>query len=62
MLAVVEVPKRFTTIQAAARSHGVSIGTLRRWVRDGRLTSYKPSQRVLLDVAELEAIIRMAKV
>jgi excisionase family DNA binding protein len=62
MVAVVEVPRRYTTVQAAARSHGVRVGTLRRWLRDRRLTSYKPSKRVLLDVAELEAVIRMAKV
>lgn len=46
------------SIQQAANHVGVHTKTIRRWIADGKLTSYRPSARVIrLDLAELEELI-----
>jgi excisionase family DNA binding protein len=49
---------RFLTFAGAAEQTGVSTETLRRWVREGKLSVYRPSRRPLLDAEELTAFIR----
>lgn len=48
----------YVTLQDAERLFGVAASTLRRWIKEGQLTSYMPARRVLIDVHELRARIR----
>jgi excisionase family DNA binding protein len=55
--------RRYLSLAGAAQYTTLSIGTIRRLLRDGRLTGYRPSgRRVLIDRQELEnAIAESAK-
>jgi excisionase family DNA binding protein len=57
-MATTAISGRFLTYLSAAEMTGVSVETLRRWVREGRIASYRPSRRPLLDAEELTAFIR----
>ena len=51
------MPKQQYTISEAARALGVSIDTLRRWDREGRITTTRDSgNRRLVSAAELERL------
>lgn len=52
--------KNYLLISEAALFLGVSIGTLRNWARDGRITAYRhPANGYrLFEKAELEAFLR----
>lgn len=50
--------RRFLGIADAAAYCGLGASTLRRWLAEGRLTALRPSRRVLIDRAELDALIR----
>lgn len=50
--------KRFLTPAQAAEAAGVHIGTIRRWLADGRLTAYRVGPRFLkIDPAELDRLV-----
>ncbi len=50
--------RRLTTIERGTeRFQGMSSWTLRTWVREGRLSSYKIGKRVFLDEDELDALL-----
>jgi excisionase family DNA binding protein len=50
---------RFFSLGGAARYTTLSIGTLRRLLREKKLRGYRPSgRRVLIDRAELDAFVR----
>jgi excisionase family DNA binding protein len=50
--------RRYLSLADAARYTTLSIGTIRRMLRDGRLIGYRPSgRRVLIDRQELERMI-----
>jgi excisionase family DNA binding protein len=50
--------KRFLAPITAAARVDVSVSTIRRWLTEGRLKSYRPSPgKVLIDAAELDALI-----
>lgn len=51
-------PRRYITVQTASKAYGLGISTLRKFVRDGRLTAYRPVPgRLLMAVGELEGLI-----
>jgi excisionase family DNA binding protein len=50
--------RRYLSLADAAQYTTLSIGTIRRLLRDGRLIGYRPSgRRVLIDRQELERMI-----
>jgi len=52
---------RFVKLATAAESSGISVEVLRRWIRQRKLTVYRPHRRLLLDADELENFIRSFK-
>jgi excisionase family DNA binding protein len=48
----------FLSLEGAAAHTSLSVVTLRKWLAEGRLKAYRPNRRVLIDVRELEALIR----
>lgn len=56
------VGRRFIGLAQAAAHAGLSVSTLRGWLRDRRLTAYQPAAKILVDVQQLdELILRSAK-
>ena len=51
---------RFLDLRAGSRRASMSVISLRRAIRDGRLRAYRPLRRVLIDVDELDAFVRAA--
>jgi excisionase family DNA binding protein len=51
------VRARFLAVTAAATYSGLSEETIRRWLRSGRLTAYRPNRRVLVDREQLDRLI-----
>jgi excisionase family DNA binding protein len=52
---------RYISLGEAARYTTLSVGTLRRLLREGKLLGYRPSgRRVLIDRDELDAFVRAA--
>jgi excisionase family DNA binding protein len=49
------------TIKPAAAMLGVSVATVRRWVKRGALPAYKPFTAYLFDSDELALFIRESK-
>jgi excisionase family DNA binding protein len=50
---------RYLSLGGAARYTTLSVGTLRRLLREGKLRGFRPSgRRVLIDRAELDALVR----
>jgi excisionase family DNA binding protein len=51
---------RFVSLGGAARRSSLSVRTLRRLIRSGRLTALRPTGgvKVLIDVQQLDAMIR----
>jgi excisionase family DNA binding protein len=47
----------FMLLEDASTACATPIGTLRQWIADGRLPSYRPGRRVLVRRAELAAFI-----
>jgi len=60
-MSTMAAPTRFLTYGGASEITGISVETLRRWVREGRLVTYRPSRRPLLDAEELATYIRSHK-
>jgi excisionase family DNA binding protein len=60
MFAAPQVTDRpaFLSLKAAAARTSLSAVTLRKWLAEGRLKAYRPNRRVLIDVDELDALIR----
>jgi hypothetical protein len=55
--------RRYVPLAAAAEFSGLSISSLRRWVKDKTLTGYRPqgvNGRVLVCLEELDALIRQS--
>ncbi len=51
--------ERYWPLKRAARYAGVSITSLRRLLRDGSLTAYRPvKSKIVVDSQELETLIR----
>ena len=50
----------FMSVQAAARFAGVSVGSIRSYIRQGRLQAFKPFGRILVDRVALEQLVRSA--
>jgi excisionase family DNA binding protein len=50
------------SIRAAAYRFGLTERTLLDWARSGKVTAYKPGKRILLDLPELEGLIRNSRV
>jgi hypothetical protein len=48
---------RFVSLGGAARRSSLSVRTLRRLIRSGRLTALRPSGKVLIDVQQLDSLI-----
>lgn len=51
----------FWTLQEVASTTRVSPRTVHRWVRDGRLATYKPGKERLVRVTDLEAFLASVK-
>lgn len=49
---------RYVSVDWASGWSSLSKETIRRWLAMGRLTPYRPCRRVLVDLRELEAVIR----
>ena len=47
----------YVDVQVAAASLGVTDRTIRRWVEAGRLTNHGDARRILVDMAEVEALV-----
>lgn len=57
-LARATLPDEYLTTGAAAKLASVAPGTLRRWIREGRLTGHKAGRVVRVRRAELEQLLR----
>ncbi len=51
------VAPRWLSIAAAAAYSGLSVSTIRAWLREGRLRPHRPSRRVLVDREQLDGLI-----
>jgi hypothetical protein len=52
------LPRLITLDQAVEELHGtVSLSTIKHWLLDGRLRSFKPGRRVLLDAEHLASVV-----
>ncbi len=54
-------PPKYLNLPAAAAHVGLSVRSLRRLIVAGRLRTFRPVNRVLLDRAELERVVRRAE-
>jgi excisionase family DNA binding protein len=54
--------RRWLGLGAASRYSGVSVTSLRRWVRSGRLTAFRVTRRPLVDRFELDKLIESCAV
>jgi excisionase family DNA binding protein len=54
---------QFIDLRHAAREYSISVQTLRRWVRSGRLPAFNPFavRKLLVKRADLEALIAAAQ-
>lgn len=57
VLADRQTPTEYLTVQQAAAVAGVARGTIRRWVREGRLTDYRAGRVVRVRRDELEHML-----
>jgi excisionase family DNA binding protein len=50
--------RRWASITSAADHCDLSEPTIRRWIAANRLTAYRPADKVLVDLDELDALIK----
>lgn len=50
----------YLPLTEASVRYALGVGTLRRWIAAKRLAAYRPAGRVLVSVAELDALVRAA--
>jgi excisionase family DNA binding protein len=60
----VAVEPKFGLVEVAARSRGLGYSTLRKWIAEGKLKTFRPHghRRHLVEFAELDAVIRAGQV
>jgi excisionase family DNA binding protein len=56
-IADVRTPEEYLTTRAAAHFAGVAMGTIRRWVREGRLPEHRAGRVVRVRRADLERLL-----
>jgi excisionase family DNA binding protein len=50
--------QRWVSVVGATVRTGLSVRTIRRWLRDGRLTPHRPiGDKILIDVGQLDGLI-----
>lgn len=52
------VTSEYMTVKDAARAADVCELTIRNWMKSGKLTRYQRGYRVLIDAAELDALLK----
>lgn len=52
---------KYFTLEDAAEYSGLGMSTLRRKIKLGVLTAYKPGKRILIDPKDLEMFIKRTK-
>lgn len=57
-LAAAREPDEYLSTAEAARLAGVAAGTVRRWIREGRLAEHRAGRVVRVRRADLEAFLR----
>ena len=55
-------PSDFVDLRQAVRAYPISKGILWKWIAQGRLSTYKPFQKVLLRRSEIDNLIEMTRV
>jgi len=50
-------PRQFITIEQASAWLCTPVATIRDWILKRKVTAYRPGMHVLLDLAELEALV-----
>ncbi len=48
--------QQFLRVSQAAQRYGISAGTIRLWIKDGRLRGYRPGGMLLIKADEIEAL------
>ena len=56
-----EVTPRWLSLQDAATYTGLSVSALRNMIRDGQLRASRPSRRIILDIRELDKMMKMGE-
>ncbi len=57
-MATEEISQRYAQLTVASRYSGFSIDCIRKWIKTGKLQGFRPCGRLLVDLQELDSLIR----